>query len=359
MRVNPNQAVLRLRKGELLFREGDKSRAMYLIKSGLVRVFIKKGTNTVDLEMARTGQIIGEMAFLDGHPRSASGEALTDCEIIEISGDAFLEALDSTPDWLKILLKTVVGRIRTANGKIKQLEANTSSIDYSDRDGSKRLQEYQYLSFDDFLKISMTLVLAACRSKGMSAAGIQVDLPTKAINLYAHSILGFGSAKIASVIGILIEVGLASNLNPGGEVYAKLTHLGALEEVLTMMNEQNQLAPELQLEVTDRGIMLLKLIRDEVNGQGHSTESVSVDLVSVQNKAKEAANSEKDVFRLDELNELVRTKIIAELKISSATEISTAVVPAEVFKFSRYLQVKVGLRTLNQQKRTVKNTVIK
>src|SRR4051812_18346084 len=143
------QQVLRVKKGELLFKEGDKSRAMYLLKSGMIRLFTRRGNTNIEIDTIRPGQILGELAFLDGNPRSLSGEALSECELIEISGPMFIDVLSKTPDWLKILLKTVVGRLRAANTRIRQLESSNASLNYSDKEGGKR-SGYQYLSYIEF-----------------------------------------------------------------------------------------------------------------------------------------------------------------------------------------------------------------
>src|SRR4051812_22223696 len=113
------QKHIQLKKGELLFSEGEKSRAMFLVKSGAIRLFAKRGTSDVEIETIRSGRLLGELAFLDGNPRSVSGEALTDCELVEVSGPTFVEVLHKTPDWLKILLKTIVQRLRAATARIR------------------------------------------------------------------------------------------------------------------------------------------------------------------------------------------------------------------------------------------------
>ena len=54
--------VRRLQKGDLLFKEGDSSSAMYLIRSGMIRIFKKKGDQQIEIDTLRSGQIVGEMA---------------------------------------------------------------------------------------------------------------------------------------------------------------------------------------------------------------------------------------------------------------------------------------------------------
>src|SRR4051812_30131845 len=143
----------KLKKGELLFAEGENSRAMYFLKTGMIRIFKKKGDANIEIDTVHSGQVLGELAFLDGNPRSASGEALTDCELMEISGPTFQAVLQNMPDWLKILLKTIVGRLRTASTRIRQLETASTAYDYNDKDG-KRSSHYVYLSPIDVLKIA-------------------------------------------------------------------------------------------------------------------------------------------------------------------------------------------------------------
>src|SRR3954469_23169421 len=129
----PGPQTRRLKKGETLFAEGENSRAMYYVKSGMIRIFKKKGDSAIEIDTIRQGQILGELAFLDGNPRSVSGEALTDCELVEISNALFLEVLGHTPDWLKILFRTVVSRLRSANVKVRQLESANIAVNYSEK----------------------------------------------------------------------------------------------------------------------------------------------------------------------------------------------------------------------------------
>jgi len=69
----------RLRKGEVLFREGDSGSELFLIRSGSI-VISKHVTGRVDQVLARLepGDFFGEMSLFDGEPRSASVQAETD-----------------------------------------------------------------------------------------------------------------------------------------------------------------------------------------------------------------------------------------------------------------------------------------
>ena len=53
----------KLKKGELLFNEGDISKSMYFIQTGTIRLFKKKGNASIELGVIHKGEVIGEMGF--------------------------------------------------------------------------------------------------------------------------------------------------------------------------------------------------------------------------------------------------------------------------------------------------------
>lgn len=111
-----------LKKGELLFREGDASEAMYVIKSGKIAVLKSKGNSEITLAELGPGDMIGEMAFFDNKPRSASAKAIADSVLIELPFKALNAQFKTFPEWLKAVMRAVNTHLRNANQKIKSLE---------------------------------------------------------------------------------------------------------------------------------------------------------------------------------------------------------------------------------------------
>jgi CRP/FNR family transcriptional regulator, cyclic AMP receptor protein len=72
--------------GDVIFREGDEAKELFVIKSGQVRIQI--GNRTVT-ELA-ADSIFGEMALIDSEPRSATAVAMTDVELVPVSERQFL-----------------------------------------------------------------------------------------------------------------------------------------------------------------------------------------------------------------------------------------------------------------------------
>ena len=118
--------VKELKKGEILFREGDPSDAMYVIKKGRIAITKAKGNSEIVLAELVPGEMLGEMAFFDDKPRSAGAKAAVDCEVIALPFVALHAQFKTFPEWLKAMVKTVNSHLRSANQRIKNLESAQS-----------------------------------------------------------------------------------------------------------------------------------------------------------------------------------------------------------------------------------------
>lgn len=108
-----------LLKDDVLIREGEHSHTMYWLQAGQLVVSKRKGGEEVELGFIYTGELVGEMSFLDGEPRSASVRALTDCELVEIPREAFEKVFVGQPAWFQGLVKTLTERLRKTNARVR------------------------------------------------------------------------------------------------------------------------------------------------------------------------------------------------------------------------------------------------
>lgn len=115
--------VRQFKKGEILFKEGDPSDAMYVIKKGTIAITKAKGSSEIILAELRAGEMLGEMAFFDGKPRSAGARAIDDSDVITLPFSALHAQFKTFPEWLKAMVKTVNSNLRNANQTIKNLQA--------------------------------------------------------------------------------------------------------------------------------------------------------------------------------------------------------------------------------------------
>jgi CRP/FNR family cyclic AMP-dependent transcriptional regulator len=95
-------------KGDVIFAEGDKGDAMYVIRTG--EVAIERGGHV--METLGPGGIFGEMALIDGSPRSATVRAKTDCVVAPINEKSFLFLVHETPFFAVAVMRTLANRLR-------------------------------------------------------------------------------------------------------------------------------------------------------------------------------------------------------------------------------------------------------
>lgn len=78
---------LKIKPGEILFKEGSYGTDIYIIKSGKAEIFKKGKEKEFKIAEVEEGNIVGEIAWILGEKRSATLKAKTDLEILRIDGD--------------------------------------------------------------------------------------------------------------------------------------------------------------------------------------------------------------------------------------------------------------------------------
>jgi CRP-like cAMP-binding protein len=111
--------IIKLPAGKVLIEEGENSRSMYWVLKGQLVVIKKRGDEEIFLGHVHSGELVGEISFLDKEARSASVKAMSDCELIEIPQETFDSIFKNQPKWLEILVLTLAERLRKASAQIK------------------------------------------------------------------------------------------------------------------------------------------------------------------------------------------------------------------------------------------------
>lgn len=111
----------RFREGEIIFKEGDPAGGLYLVRTGRVRLTVRDGDRTIVLGTAKTGDTLGELAALDGGPRTATAQALSVTTADYIPREPFEASLSSTPTAAVRLLHLMAERLRRADPHVGEL----------------------------------------------------------------------------------------------------------------------------------------------------------------------------------------------------------------------------------------------
>jgi CRP/FNR family transcriptional regulator, cyclic AMP receptor protein len=136
---------IRFPVGAHVLREGDSITLMGVVVEGLLKVVMHRSDGrAIVLGVVGPGDLIGEIAALDGEPRAASVIALTQVEVRVIPNDLFIEFRKRRADVTEALLALVVSRVRTRDQAL--LDIGTSDgvgrmcrrlIDLADRFGTR------------------------------------------------------------------------------------------------------------------------------------------------------------------------------------------------------------------------------
>jgi CRP/FNR family cyclic AMP-dependent transcriptional regulator len=102
-----------VRSGTVLTHEGYREGYFFIIVSGTVR--IERGGRTINT--IGPGDFLGEIALLDGGPRTATATAETPCRLLSMSYQMFHELLDSSPSIRAAILEAVGQRLRELAGE--------------------------------------------------------------------------------------------------------------------------------------------------------------------------------------------------------------------------------------------------
>jgi CRP/FNR family transcriptional regulator, cyclic AMP receptor protein len=112
----------RVQRGALIFAKGDPGSSLMALLDGSVRISVPtiNGHEVVLAQVSR-GEIFGELAVIDGQPRSANATAVENCELMVIERRNFLPFILSYPEVAIKLLELVSARLRQSNEQIEDV----------------------------------------------------------------------------------------------------------------------------------------------------------------------------------------------------------------------------------------------
>lgn len=100
-------------KGQVIFHQGDPGQAMYIIETGRVRIFVLSETGQeLSVNIYGPGETFGELALLDGQPRSAGAIAMTDTVTQALRRADFLRYVETHPRVALRIIEVLSARLR-------------------------------------------------------------------------------------------------------------------------------------------------------------------------------------------------------------------------------------------------------
>lgn len=107
--------------GSILFEENDPGSRMFVIRSGRVRIYRRMGENEMVLATLGPGDFFGEMALLEGLPRSANAQTMEPVELIEVDGETFENMLRANAEIAVRMMRKLASRVRELDTRLQNL----------------------------------------------------------------------------------------------------------------------------------------------------------------------------------------------------------------------------------------------
>lgn len=164
----------RLEPGEALTLEGAEGSALYVLLSGKVRIEKSSTTGPQVLGERGPGEVIGEMALIDGLPRSARAEAVTECKLLVLYQADFQRLVLKQPTASLAIMRTLSMRLR---------EVGDTLVARQSQEVHERLLVYLSQHCDE----SGTVDLNVSQSKVAESLGCARETVSRAFSVLAKS----------------------------------------------------------------------------------------------------------------------------------------------------------------------------
>ncbi len=114
--------TLYFQKGDVIFRQGDSSKKLYVVKQGKIKIERTVEGKKYNIATVETGDVIGEMGVLQDLPRYASAIALRACFVYAMDREQLLAKVGGVEHPAVQVIRVLAQRLQVANEKIEELQ---------------------------------------------------------------------------------------------------------------------------------------------------------------------------------------------------------------------------------------------
>ena len=106
-----DEETLTITAGELLFREKHRGDVMYVVLEGEIEIRVRDEL----IDLAQPGDVVGEMALIDAHKRSATAIARQESKLVCLDEEKFLRMVKKQPHFALDVMRILARRLRKMN----------------------------------------------------------------------------------------------------------------------------------------------------------------------------------------------------------------------------------------------------
>jgi CRP/FNR family transcriptional regulator, cyclic AMP receptor protein len=112
----------RYRRNEVIFHQDDVGDSLHIVADGAVKIVLPspEGDEAIIASLG-SGDFFGELALLDGAPRSTTATAVEPTETLALPRDEFLRLVGEDPRLVAALLRALATELRRLTGHVEEL----------------------------------------------------------------------------------------------------------------------------------------------------------------------------------------------------------------------------------------------
>ncbi len=124
----PSGGVKLAKRGEYLFKEGDKISSLILLQSGSANVCLARPKKNIDMFPVGPSQVLGEQSLTGNSTHGFSLMATADVKYMEVPVEVARSQLDSSSQFVKILVKSLIDRLKSVFNEVKSTRMERDSV---------------------------------------------------------------------------------------------------------------------------------------------------------------------------------------------------------------------------------------
>jgi hypothetical protein len=185
-----------IKKGEVLFKEGDKITSVHVIQSGAVSLCLQRPKKNIDVATVNSSHTLSEQGIFGQTAQVFTAIATQETKVTEIPLEVFKQAVDTASPMLKVLTKSLSDRMKLAMAEIK----------------SNKMEKDTTPCPEDQVARAFGVVFHTANHKGTkdpkNPNTVEIDFTL--YKQYSQRVFGESPKRLEQVLSILVKLKLAS-----------------------------------------------------------------------------------------------------------------------------------------------------
>ncbi len=115
----------KLKRGEMLFKEGDTPASVYIVQSGKIGLMVERNGKFTEVASLGPNQIFGEQALFSSGKHAFAAQALQEAKVMEVPVEIMKQQFEKAPPGIKLLVKSLVDETKVSRQATKTLKLET------------------------------------------------------------------------------------------------------------------------------------------------------------------------------------------------------------------------------------------